>query len=448
MATPHKDNTHMLQAQALQECEIMLKYALENGKKIDPTVLSKIKELQNTKDSDLATNRSTNNIDDVGAVHNLLAAAIAPATPSTVVLMEKTKHRLFSFLGPVPMVRKMMFVTIICLLGFLGLFISPDVDAVSINGDILSYEPKKFLLNELFIVSAAALGAAFYALFEAYKYVSTASYDAKYDSIYWIRFVLGVVSGVILAQFLFVGDTGISQNTSGNMAVMTYKPLLAFLGGFSARVVHKILESLVDSIETFISGSARDAVAAREAAARQATDNKLKALQEENARQEAANRLSSVIQLMQLQEQVKNGASGALIETTLKELINQTIQPVNNQPLYTNEQIYNPNTAQYNYNPTNYPPSNNMYTPDNMHINPQTAMNPEVGFNPDEYFTNNPSVNPDFNIQNPATPPVNNAYDDIVIPDPSEFNIPDYFTGDLDVNNPNNNPNNNNNNYK
>ena len=31
------------------------------------------------------------------------------------------------------------------------------------------------------------------------------------------------------------------------------------------------------------------------------------ALQEENARQEAANRLSSVIQLMQLQEQVKNG---------------------------------------------------------------------------------------------------------------------------------------------
>lgn len=425
MASSQLDHTQLLQNQTLQECEIMLKYALENGKNVDPQVLRQIKELQDQQLNNANSRSTESNIDDIGSLHNLLAKAISPATPSTVVLMEKTKGRFFAFLGPVPMVRKMMFLTLICLAAFLGLFIAPEVDSSTINGDILSYEPKKFLLNELFIVSAAALGAAFYALFEAYKYVSAASYDSKYDSIYWIRFVLGVVSGVILAQFLFVGDSGISDTTSGNMAIITYKPLLAFLGGFSSRVVHKILESLVDSIETFISGSARDAVAAREAAAKTATENKIKSLQEENARQEAANRLASVVQLMQLQEKLKGGANPATIEAALKELINQTIQPVNNAPLYTNEDIYNPNNV---YNPqTNFTPDS--YYTDNSNFN-----NNQVNYNNNNYnpMPTNPTVAAD-------------PYNDIVIPDPSEFNIPDYFTGDLDIN-PNNT--NNNNTYK
>ena len=364
----------------------MLNYALANGKKIPPAVLTKIKALQKRREEDKKNNTKSNAIDDVGEVHGMLASTIAPASPSTVLLLEQTRQSPWAFLGPVPLVRRMMFVTLVCLTGFLGLFISPDVDATSINGNILSYEPLPFLLNELFIVSAAALGASFYALFEAYKYISSASYDPKYDSIYWIRFVLGVVSGVILAQFIFVGDIPKDTTNFGGMDIITYKPLLAFLGGFSARVVHKILNSLVDSVETFISGSARDAVRAREEAAKTEIQERINNIQNENNRKEAANRLAAVIQLMQLQEKIGQGVPNENIQNELKMIINQTIQPVNGKPFYTDVPNVDPNA----------------------HIVPNTNPNTNIV----------PNTNPH----------------DIHIPDPTSFEMPDEFLGDLERN--------------
>jgi hypothetical protein len=375
-----------MNAKALEECEVMLSYALANGKKIDPKILLKLKDLQKRREESGMPGREKNNISDVGGLHNMLAAAISPATPATVLLMEKTATASWKFLGPVPLVRKMMVVTIFCLAAFLGLFLFPEVDGTTINGDILSYEPLAFFLNESFIVSSAALGASFYALFEAYKYIATSSYDAKYDSIYWIRFILGVVSGVLLAQFLFVGTAQTGATDAGNMSIMTYKPLLAFLGGFSARVVHKILNSLVDSVETFISGSARDAVRAREESARVEIQEKISGIQQENVRKESAARLNSVIQLMQLQDKLNNGAPNENISNELKAIINQTIQPINNQPFYTD--IPNTNT--------------------NTTINNNTTTN---------------------------TTTITNS-DDIFIPDPSTMDIPEHFPGDLEQNPP------------
>lgn len=384
-----------MQAKVLLECETMLNYALANGKKINPEILKKLKALQKKREDEKATGRSVNTIDDIGDVHNMLAGTISPATPATVLLMERTSQSGWKFLGPVPLVRKMMIVTIFCLAAFLGLFLSPDVDGNTINGDILSYEPLKFLLNEGFIVSSAALGASFYALFEAYKYIATSSYDSKYDSIYWIRFILGVVSGVLLAQFIFVTATPTGATDMGNMSIITYKPLLAFLGGFSARVVHKILNSLVDSVETFISGSARDAVRAREESAKVEIQEKMNSIQQENARKEAANRLSSVIQLMKLQEKLNNGAPNENITNELKAIINQTMLPVNNQPFYTD--IPQPD------------PNNNFNNQNNV-VNPYDNPNPNV----------NPNTNPN----------------DINIPDPTSFDIPEHFTGDLNTQSP------------
>lgn len=386
MAAPVNNENNALRNKALQECEVMLNYALANGKKVSPEILKKLKELQKKREDEGIPGRAKNTIDDIGDVHNMLAATISPATPATVLLMEKTASAPWKFLGPVPLVRKMMIVTIFCLGAFLGLFLAPEVDGSTINGDILSYPPMKFFLNESFIVASASLGASFYALFEAYKYIATSSYDAKYDSIYWIRFILGVVSGVLLAQFLFVGAPQANPTEMGGMNIITYKPLLAFLGGFSARVVHKILNSLVDSVETFISGSARDAVRAREQAAQAEIQERLNYIQQENARKEAANRLSSVIQLMKLQDKLNNGTPNEDITNELKMIINQTIQPVNNQPFYTD------------VNPTNNVNTN----PANTNANDVVVPNPE----------------------------------DINIPDPTSFDIPEHFTGDLSKDSP------------
>lgn len=396
---PIASSNQALDSQTLRECEAMLNYALANGKKIKPEILAKLTKVKNTmaqSEASGAPQRSTK-VDEIGQVHNMLADIIAPATPATVVLMEDTQQRGWQFLGPVPLVRKMMIVTLLCLMVFLGLFAFDEVDGRSINGDILSYPLHSFLLNELFIVSAAALGAAFYALFEAYKYIATSSYDTKYDSIYWIRFILGVVSGVILAQFIFI-DNSVASNSAITDAVgtgaadpnavgsfITYKPLLAFLGGFSARVVHKILNSLVDSVETFISGSARDAIRAREEAAKVQIQDKINSIQQETNRKEAATRLDSVVKLMQLQEKLTQGTSNAELQTELKTLINQMIQPVSGQPLYGGD-----NNANVSTNPANNP---NFATPTDMNI--------------------------------PAS-------DEIIVPDPTDMDIPDTFPGDMD----------------
>jgi len=235
------------------------------------------------------------------------------------------------------LVRRLNIITMLCLIAFLGLFFADEVDSYTINGDILSYEGLKFVYNELVIVAIAALGASFYALFEVYKYITKNSYDPKYDSIYWIRFVLGIVSGVILAQFIFISPEILGEENGTIDAInksqelggfMTYKPLLAFLGGFSARVVHKILNSMVEAIETFISGSARDMVASREAAAKAQMQDKIKAIQQKNAENEAVERMKTTMKLMQIQQEQRNGASQDEIQDKLSDLMNDFMKPV------------------------------------------------------------------------------------------------------------------------
>ena len=185
----------------------------------------------------------------------------------------------------------------------------------------------------------AALGASFYALFEVYKYITKDLYDPKYDSIYWIRFVLGIVSGVILAQFIFVdpeilgaGTDKVATEMSKSRELggfMTYKPLLAFLGGFSARVVHKILNSMVDAIETFISGSTRDMVTAREEAAKVKMEQQISAIKRTNAQAATAQRMDATVKLMQLKEEMTQGtASQQDINYRLTQLMNEYMAPV------------------------------------------------------------------------------------------------------------------------
>jgi hypothetical protein len=329
----------------LHECEVLLEYALAQGKKIPNELLRTIQAQKKTIIAADEAGQNPSRVADntaLGSVYSELVKAIAPASPSAVMLMDASKRSWFRFLGPIPLVRKMMIVTIISLAVFLGLFLSPYVDSKTINDDILSFaDPMKFLLNELVIVAIAALGASFYGLFEAYKFISNTSFDEKYESIYWIRFVLGIVSGVILAQFIFISGLSpdaanmvVSTASDGNIAkapvsavdFITYKPLLAFLGGFSARVVHKILNSLVDSVETFVSGSARDAIRAREEAAKVAIDEKVNAIRRESTNRDTANRLQSTLQLMELQQKLATGQMNTeQAQKQLENMINQLV---------------------------------------------------------------------------------------------------------------------------
>lgn len=91
------------------------------------------------------------------------------------------------------------------------------------------------------------------------------------------------------------------------------RPLLALLGGFSAFVVYRILQRLVDTLKSLVQGDARDIAAARESV--------LRAHAEEQQMQECL-RLSS--SLLALREQLMREAGvSEEVRARLAAIINE-----------------------------------------------------------------------------------------------------------------------------
>jgi hypothetical protein len=215
--------------------------------------------------------------------HDQLAQLVTPATPRTLLLLQtEAQHASFwRFLGPVRLVRHMVLLAALSLVAFVLTALSPRVNTAS--GDIFTSSGLSLLVNEVFLLSAAGVGAAFAALFTANRYISNGTYDPKYESSYWIRFILGLIAGMVLAVLVPI-DTG-SRSFE--------RPLLALLGGFSASVVYRILQRLVDTLESLVQGDARDVAAVRESVLR---------AQAEEQRMQDRLRLSS--SLLELREQL------------------------------------------------------------------------------------------------------------------------------------------------
>src|SRR5438270_13746307 len=102
------------------------------------------------------------------------------------------------------------------------------------------------------LISAAGLGACFYALFKARRFITNGTYDPKYEPTYWVRFILGITAGTLLALLIPVGGSAGSVELT--------KPLLALLGGFSAEAVYRILLRMVETLETLVQGSDQQAI--------------------------------------------------------------------------------------------------------------------------------------------------------------------------------------------
>jgi hypothetical protein len=119
--------------------------------------------------------------------------------------------------------------------------LSPLINSETLSRDIYDLSGITLVIPLLFLLSAAGLGATFGALFDAYQFVSEGHFDARFDCVYWARIGLGLVSGLMLAELI---------PTSGGTKLLE-RPLLALLGGFSVAVVHRILQRLVNSVESF-----------------------------------------------------------------------------------------------------------------------------------------------------------------------------------------------------
>ena len=299
----------------LNESCAMVRYALGSGLFVPPTVVK-------TVDASLALRRAAQAPHGNGgreseafgeswaseamltrlvASHQHLTRIVAPATPRTILLFASGdgSSRL-SFLGPVRLVRHMLVAAAICLIAFILLATSPDVDQTS--GNIFNSSGVALLVNLFFYLAAAGIGAAFAALFTAYRYVATTTYDPKYESSYWMRFILGLIAGVILPALVPVASRATASDVT--------RPLLALLGGFSASFVYRLLDRLVQTAESLVRGDPRDAVAVRE------ESSLLR-----NSQELVRNRLGLAHALTELQSRLGQGADPEELRSELNHIL-------------------------------------------------------------------------------------------------------------------------------
>jgi len=251
--------------QLLDECREMMEHALSKGLSVPEKVLKRIESAcrDQGEEADSVTRQEELTLSQLGFAHQQLSKLILPATPGALSYLSehrcKNAKNWWRRLGPIPLIRYLIVAALVSLVLMLGLAAIEGIDGHLewANGGGL------FVLgDELFLLAAAGLGASFAALFKASQYITNRTFDPQYINTYWLRFVLGLIAGMVLAMLIAPSESTAgaasavqTESLSANISYFT-KPLLAMLGGFSASGVYRILNRLVQAFETLVAGKA------------------------------------------------------------------------------------------------------------------------------------------------------------------------------------------------
>jgi len=244
-------------------------------------------------------------------VHSQLSKIVAPAKPKTLALFEKEEKDTFvKFLGPVPLVRRMMLIAIFSLIALVGLSSSTYVNGDPSSFGLTTNSGTSLLVNQLFLMSAASIGTSFAALFQVNDYIKNATYDSMYESTYWVRFVLGLLAGTMLATLIPIESLGDANSTTNGFG----RPLLSLVGGFSASVVFRVLTRLTTAIESVFQGDVKEVLASQE------ITNNMK-LEQQNIQ----NKLQLLNQLKTLQSSMNAGSDSKALIDELNQIQNSLL---------------------------------------------------------------------------------------------------------------------------
>ena len=234
------EQSEHLPQQLLLESQIMAKYALTSGYSIPPATVHNIDEFSRLNGNP----HSPEQLKQLVVAHKKLVEIVHPAKPKTLVLLfgPKEKRRLRGLICPVPMVSQMTAMALVFMAIFIGLSVFQMDNGIPENA--ADFRLIK-LLELLYLLAAAGLGAAFAALFKANRFIVAGTFDPAYAFSYWIRFTLGMMAGLILAML-------IPLNNAESVGLTPI--LLALLGGFSADVLYRILTRLIDTLESIVQG--------------------------------------------------------------------------------------------------------------------------------------------------------------------------------------------------
>jgi hypothetical protein len=311
-----------LEEQIRLECEAMTKYALASGIRVPASVVQALEVASGLSTGDgrmpVATagttttgaGQSASFGEVVGALgqlvtaHEQLSQIVAPSTPRTLLYLasEIEQGGFWKFLGPVRAVRGVMLVALAFLLAFIVLALTPGVRP-AVDPNVTPEHPAIALLfGEFYLLCAAGMGATFSALFEANRYIVNYTFDPRYKGYYWIKIVLGLTAGYILAHLIPLGEN------SANLG----KPTLAMLGGFSGTVVYNILNKLANSVESMVQGDPQSAIAAQQTAA------KARAAEEVSRA-----KVKQATGLMGLQNMLGTGATNDEVQKKITQLVSE-----------------------------------------------------------------------------------------------------------------------------
>lgn len=105
-------------------------------------------------------------------------------------------------------------------------------------------------------IMGALVGSFFYMLIRLQPFLENRTFDPKYNSAYFTRFVTGVVAGVILAYVVkaYVTCAPCDSSKSNNAIACLSAAIIGILGGFSAEAVEQVLQRLVEVLLSTIRG--------------------------------------------------------------------------------------------------------------------------------------------------------------------------------------------------
>ena len=315
-----------IQKQVFQECRTMAEYALSNGLAVPVDVVETIAAAGQDPLPE-ATDAAKTGLDRLVSAHQTLSGLVKPALPRTILLLdrEQKSNNIWGFLGPVSIIRQMMIAAFISTASFILIALSPDITVGA--GDIFQSHGWPLLLNLLFYISAAGLGASFAALYKANSYITRGTFDPTYHTSYWIRFCLGLIAGLVLSVMVSdsalhgaEGQAGNALNAASSITANDFlnpaflRPMLAMLGGFSADLLYTILNRLVETTASLFQGS---------------TKNLLDMQRQEAEARLAANNIQSQIdlaaKLVKLQQDVGKGTNPADIQAKIDKLLNDVM---------------------------------------------------------------------------------------------------------------------------
>jgi hypothetical protein len=208
----------------------MLSYAVYNGITINTDVNSLV---QNST------------VDDLINAHNLLCKNIAPATPKSIFFIKDTiKNGLKkSYINKLPSIRNLLLLALVFLALFICSGMSEHVSNNSLDKGILGNNGIPLLINFIYLASISGMGVLFFLLKNISISVKNGTIIPEDSIEYSTQIILGIISGIIMAELISTGTIGAESVTLLN------KGGLALLGGFSSDAIFSILKGLIDRLK-------------------------------------------------------------------------------------------------------------------------------------------------------------------------------------------------------